>query len=67
MSTATSEEPHLIPATRAAGQLGRHEVTLRKDLREGRVPGVRIGGRWFLSSTVLARILAGELDPGGDA
>lgn len=56
------KEPYLVPAEEAAPRLGRHPVTLRRDLRSGRVPGVRIGGRWFMSSTVLDRLTAGQ-DP----
>ena len=56
----TSTVPHLVPAEEAAPQLNRHPVTLRRNLRDGTVPGVKVGGRWYLSSTVLERLLAGE-------
>lgn len=52
MSTKKTEA-WLVPANECAERLGRHPVTLRKDLRDGNVPGVRIGGRWFMSSEVL--------------
>jgi hypothetical protein len=51
---------HLVPAEEAAPQLSRHPVTLRRNLRDGTVPGVKIGGRWYISSAVLDRLLAGE-------
>lgn len=51
--------PHLVPAEEAAPRLHRHPITLRRDLREGRVPGVKIGGRWFLSSAALDRLTGG--------
>jgi hypothetical protein len=57
VSEAT-EAPRLIPAEQAAKLLARHPITLRRDLREGRIPGVRIGGRWFVSSAVIDLITA---------
>jgi hypothetical protein len=49
-------ETRLVPAAEAAQRLGRHPITLREDLRAGRVPGVRLGGRWFVSSATLDRL-----------
>jgi hypothetical protein len=58
--TAATHEPRLVPANEAAQRLCRHPVTLRRDLRDGTVPGIRIGSRWYVSSLVLQRLLAGE-------
>jgi len=58
--TATPVEAHLVPAEAAAPQLRRHPVTLRRNLRDGTIPGIKVGGRWFMSSAVLDRMLAGE-------
>lgn len=52
----------LIPAENCAAPLNRHPVTLRRNLREGTVPGIKIGGRWYISSHVLDELLAGR-DP----
>lgn len=57
-----TKEPHLIPAEKAAPRLGRHPITLRRDLRDGRIPGIKIGGRWFMSSSVLDQLTG---DPAG--
>lgn len=57
MSTAT---PTLLTPDEAAPLLRRHAATLRRNLSTGAIPGVRIGGRWFLSSAVVDRILAGQ-------
>lgn len=59
-AVVTAPQPHLVPAEQAAPQLKRHPVTLRRNLRDGTVPGIKVGGRWFMSSTVLDRMLAGE-------
>ncbi|MBP3884779.1 MAG: hypothetical protein J6D54_07590 [Olsenella sp.] len=41
------ELPPLIPVRQLAELTGMHEVTLRKGLREGRIPGDKVDGMWF--------------------
>jgi len=52
----SAEQAHLVPADEAAARLHRHPITLRRDLRAGTLPGRKVGGRWFMSSTDLDRI-----------
>ena len=52
----------LVSAEDAARVLKQHVVTLRRNLRHGQIPGVKVGGRWFVSSAVLDRILS-DPDP----
>ncbi|MFI2102477.1 helix-turn-helix domain-containing protein [Isoptericola sp. NPDC019693] len=59
-TTTTLTDARLIEADTVAALLHRHPVTVRKNLREGVIPGVKIGGRWYVSSRVLDRLLAGE-------
>ena len=61
MSRHMTEVTHhtLIPLNEAAPRLGRHPKTLRHDLRDGRIPGVKIGGRWFISTKTINE-LTGE-------
>ena len=60
--------PHtveLVSAENAAPVLKLHVVTLRRNLRNGQIPGVKVGGRWFISSAVLDRILSDpQVGPG---
>lgn len=56
----STKQPHLVPPEEAAPALRMSRVTLLRCLRDGRIPGIKIGGRWFLSSAVLDRLLAGE-------
>lgn len=42
----------------AATQIGIHEESLRRLLRLGTVPGVKIGGQWFISKEQLAAFIA---------
>jgi hypothetical protein len=50
----------LIPLNEAAPRLGRHPKTLRYDLRQRRIPGVKIGNRWFISSKTLDDLTGGQ-------
>ena len=59
--TQAPAEPHLVPANEVARRTGRHPVTVRRDMRLGQLPGVKVGGRWFMASATLDRLLAGEL------
>lgn len=42
----------------AAKQVGIHEESLRRLLRLGSLPGVRIGGQWFIDREQLALFVA---------
>jgi len=42
------ETRRVIPFTEAAQRIGRSETWLRQKIREGEVPAVKIGRRWFL-------------------
>jgi hypothetical protein len=41
------ELPELISVRQLSELTGMHEVTLRKGLREGRIPGDKVDGMWF--------------------
>lgn len=45
--SAFDELPELLSVRQLADLTGMHEVTLRKGLREGRIPGDKIDGMWF--------------------
>ena len=38
-----------------------HRGSLYRHLRSHRVPGVKVGGRWFVSSVILDRIVSGDV------
>jgi excisionase family DNA binding protein len=42
----------------AARQIGIHEESLRRLLRQGSTPGVKIGGQWFIDKEQLALFAA---------
>ena len=62
MAYRTPHTVSFVPAVDAAPVLRQHVVTLRRNLRNGRIPGVKVGGRWFVSSAVLDRILSDPAD-----
>jgi excisionase family DNA binding protein len=43
-----------INVREAARQIGIHEESLRRLLRQGSPPGVKIGGQWFIDKEQLA-------------
>jgi len=43
-----------INVREAARQIGIHEESLRRLLRQGSPPGVKIGGQWFIDKERLA-------------
>ena len=47
-----------INVREAARQIGIHEESLRRLLRLGSPPGVKIGGQWFISRDQLALFAA---------
>src|SRR5688500_18815068 len=64
LRTALLQQPGGAPdaqwltAEQVAQRLGRHVVTVRKDLRTGRLPGgVRIGGSWRMRADALEALL----------
>ena len=50
-----------ISVREAARQIGIHEESLRRLLRQGSTPGVKIGGQWFIDKEQLA-LFAGTYD-----
>jgi len=54
-------DENLVPLAEVSRRLSRHEVTLRRDFAAGRIPAVQVGGRWYMNSDVLDRIISGEL------
>lgn len=45
--SAFDKLPELLSVRQLSELTGMHEVTLRKGLREGRIPGDKIDGMWF--------------------
>jgi len=53
----------IITVDEAARLLGNvHPETIRRHLQDGRLPGRRIGRRWYLSRSQLEAFVRGELD-----
>ncbi len=52
----------LLTVSQAADYLNVPRPTLYQHLREGRIPGIQIGGRWRIETQVLQRFLGVE-DP----
>ena len=48
----------------AAGELRLDESTLYRHLREGRFPGVKVGGRYLVPAAVIEELAAGAMDAG---
>lgn len=51
--------PQLLSADEAAAYLRIDASTVRRHLRAGELPGVQIGGRWFIPATALASMFEG--------
>ncbi len=51
----------LLPIEEAAGLLTVHPNTLRRWLRSGRVPGLKLAGAWRVKASTLQAIISGEL------
>jgi excisionase family DNA binding protein len=43
-----------VSVREAARQIGIHEESLRRLLRQGGLPGIKIGGQWFIDKEQLA-------------
>ncbi len=52
----------LLTVSQAADYLNIPRPTLYQHLREGRIPGIQIGGRWRIESKVLERFLGLQFD-----
>lgn len=48
----------------AARELRLDESTLYRHLREGRFPGVKVGGRYLVPTAVIEELAAGAMDAG---
>lgn len=59
----TPERQPLVPAADVARLLSRHPGTVRADLREGRLPGVQIGRRWYMTGADLDALIASGRRP----
>lgn len=46
-------EPDLIPVCRVAALTGLSEQTVRHEIGAGKLPGRKIGRRWFVPKTLL--------------
>ena len=57
LATASSPAPRLVPAKRAAEQLGVPYTTLRDLVFAGQIPVVKFGRRWFFERTDLDRLV----------
>lgn len=52
----------LLTVSQAADYLNIPRPTLYQHLREGRIPGIQIGGRWRIETKVLQRFLGIAID-----
>lgn len=59
--------PVWLSPLRVAELLNLNRHTVYRLLRDGELPGTRIGGRWFVSQDALARKIRGEDQPPGAA
>jgi excisionase family DNA binding protein len=53
-TTTMMDLQNYINVREAARQIGIHEESLRRLLRQGSPPGVKIGGQWFIDKEQLA-------------
>jgi excisionase family DNA binding protein len=51
------------PVSEAAAKLGISEPTLRKGIKQGLIPGYRIGATYVIGKAAIERYLAGEWTP----
>ncbi len=57
-------EDELLTVEEAAARLKMHPDTIRRLLREGSMPGVKLGKRqWRISAAALARFIEGDQKP----
>ena len=57
MPTGTVNLPQLMSPQEAADYIGVHINTMFRWLKEGTVPGVRLGSRWFINAAQLSEVL----------
>jgi excisionase family DNA binding protein len=57
-TTIMIELKNYVNVREAARQIGIHEESLRRLLRMGSSPGVKIGGQWFIDKEKLALFAA---------
>jgi len=57
MPTGTVNLPRLMSPLEAAGYIGVHINTMHRYLKDGTVPGVRLGGKWYINAADLAELL----------
>lgn len=49
--------PQLARIDEIQGYLGMHPKTIERQLRSGELPGLKIGGRWYVHVAKLAELL----------
>jgi excisionase family DNA binding protein len=57
--TESNPDPHYLTVAEVAEQLRTCERTIRNRLRDGTLPGRRVGRRWLVDRVELARHLKG--------
>lgn len=57
-----SNLPQIYTVEEVAKYLRKSKQTIRKLVKQGKIPAVKIGGSWMITETTLQRLLAGEID-----
>lgn len=63
MTTSTDGAPAAVNANEAARMLSVHPETLRRWVREGRIPAVMVGHRLRIARSVIDEVLANGTSP----
>lgn len=61
MTRIRSIPPDVMPVDEVAAALGIHPETVRRGIREGRLPGTHIGSRYVVNRAHFERWRAGEV------
>jgi len=56
------KEPELMPVCRVAALTGLCEQTIRREIVEGKLPGRKVGRRWFVPRHLLEEYFLGGHD-----
>ncbi len=51
--------PKMLDSANVAEAMGLHVRTVRRMMRDGTIPGVKIGRKWFISDAVLESMVNG--------
>ncbi len=60
MPGPANERPQPLNAEEVAAELRLNPYTVRRMLERGDLPGVNLGGRWYIQRAALDALLAGE-------